>query len=114
MVRRRDLRIASTGAETSSVTHGELLGQMCGFRGVDGVEELTTTALGCVGALNGGRALSELRLASHSKFATQLRTHDPPSNDNPPTMVNRSYSKTYSVPRRPFESARLYVHSHGH
>lgn len=30
------------------------------------------------------------------------------------TMAPRSYSKTYSVPRRPFESARLYVIPHGH
>jgi hypothetical protein len=27
----------------------------------------------------------------------------------PPTMPPRSSSKTYKVPRRPFESARLYV-----
>lgn len=30
------------------------------------------------------------------------------------TMAPRSYSKTYKVPRRPFESARLYVAPHGH
>lgn len=29
-------------------------------------------------------------------------------------MAPRSYSKTYSVPRRPFESARLYVYSQDH
>lgn len=30
------------------------------------------------------------------------------------TMAPRSYSKTYKVPRRPFESARLLVLSNGH
>jgi hypothetical protein len=42
----------------------------------------------------------------------ELLQFQEPITNNRHTMAPRAYSKTYKVPRRPFEAARLYVLSH--
>jgi hypothetical protein len=60
-------------------------------------------------AKRGARAASAVGAhISQPSFRIPRRNFDTPSTT---IMVARSYSKTYSVPRRPFESARLYVFS---